>query len=212
MHETNQEVNLVWVGLIVEGGLVLVALVLAYFGLFDHQQYLREIDAQNWKDAFLYGSAATVPLLLFLAIFHFFPTNLLQPMREFVEQKLYPLFRGSTITELLLLSVMAGFGEELLFRWSIQGGIATLLQESAGDQLAMAIGLGVASILFGLCHWVNSSYGLTTLAVGVYLGLTMIWTGTFLVPAVTHTIYDFVALMYIVRMNPQVTGDELIDE
>jgi hypothetical protein len=54
-------------------------------------------------------------------------------------------------------------------------------------------------VIFGVCHWVNYSYGLTTMIVGAYLGWTMILTDTFLVPAVAHALFDFIAFLYIVR-------------
>ena len=205
--EPDPEVNLVWVGMIVEGGLVVVALVLAYFGLYDHPQPLRQIDWSTCQQAIVWGTVATIPMLVYLVVFHFWTPRFLQPMQEFVVENLYPVFRGSTIFEMLLLSLMAGFCEELLFRWCLQGGIASLLESRAGQPVSLAIGLLVASILFGLCHWVNTSYGMTTLFVGMFLGLTMIWSGSFLVPAMAHAIFDFVALIYISRLTPEVSSE-----
>ncbi len=209
MNDPSDDGSLIWFGVMVEGTLALVALALAWFGLFDQQQRLSEIDFSDLANAAVAGTLATIPMLLFLVAFHFFPTKLLRPMKQFVEQKLYPMFRRSTVFELLLLAIMAGLGEELLFRWCLQGGIATILQERSGPEAANLIGLLVASILFGLCHWVNASYGLTTLLIGVYLGLVMIWSGTFLVPAVAHALYDFIALLYISRFyrEPPVVDD-----
>jgi membrane protease YdiL (CAAX protease family) len=197
---TDSEVNLIWVGSIIEGGLALLALLLAWFGLYDHLQPLRDIDGASWIAAFRWGAVATLPLLVYLAIFHFFKPRIFQPMQEFVVEQLYPLFRGSSIFEMLLLSLMAGFGEEMLFRWCLQGGLTTILEPRAGLVASQMIGLVVASILFGLCHWVNASYGFSTLVIGLYLGLTMIWTGSFLVPAMAHAMFDFVALIYISRL------------
>ena len=173
------EVKLIWVGVIVEGGLVVLALILAYFGLYDHSQPLREITWSTWQSAFFWGTIAVVPMLVYLLVFHVWTPRFLQPMQEFVIENLYPIFRRSTIFEMLVLSLMAGFCEEMLFRWCLQGGIASILESRAGPTASLAIGLLVASILFGLCHWVNTAYGMTTLFVGAFLGLTMIWSGTF---------------------------------
>jgi membrane protease YdiL (CAAX protease family) len=201
--EIDGDVHLLWVGLIVEGLLIAIALLLAVVGLYDHQQPLDKIHSAEIWQGLTIGGLATLPMLGYLAVFHFLPTRWLKPMREFCETRLAPLFRSSTWLELLILSLLAGFGEELLFRWCLQGGITSLLTERAGYPAAAAIGLTVGSILFGICHWVNASYGLTTLAIGIFLGLTMIWTGNFLVPAVAHALYDFVALIYIARMGTQ---------
>lgn len=205
--EPDPEVNLVWVGVILEGGLIIVALVLACFGLYDHSQPLRQIDWPTCQHSLVWGTVASLPMLVYLVVFHFWTPSFLQPMQEFVIENLYPVFRGSTIFEMLLLSVMAGFCEELLFRWCLQGGISSLLESRTGQPVSLTIGLLVASILFGLCHWVNTSYGMTTLFVGVFLGLTMIWSGSFLVPAMAHAIFDFVALIYISRLTPEVAAE-----
>ena len=205
--EPDPEVNLVWVGVILEGGLIIVALVLACFGLYDHSQPLRLIDWPTCQHSLVWGTVASLPMLVYLVVFHFWTPSFLQPMQEFVIENLYPVFRGSTIFEMLLLSVMAGFCEELLFRWCLQGGISSLLESRTGQPVSLTIGLLVASILFGLCHWVNTSYGMTTLFVGVFLGLTMIWSGSFLVPAMAHAIFDFVALIYISRLTPEVAAE-----
>jgi len=210
--DADDDVHLLWVGFIVEGGLIAVALFLAWWGLYDHAQPLSQLFdrtlAQTSESSLLknvgWGVLATIPLLLFLAGFHFlrppyFRGSFLQPMQEFVANELHPMFRGSTLLEMFLLSAMAGIGEELLFRWCLQGGITSLFAPSIGTGTAAAIGMLVASILFGLCHWVNNSYGITTLIVGFYFGGLMLLTGSVLVPMIAHGLYDFVAMIYIGR-------------
>ena len=198
--ESNPDINVLSMGVIVEGGLVCVALLFGWFGFFDQQQPLNSIDWQLCRDALIWGCVATVPMLIYLAVTHFWRPAFLQPMRRFVETKLHPMFRGSSLIELLALSLMAGFGEELFFRWCLQGGVTSLLESRIGIAGAIVAGLVIASMVFGGCHWVNASYGVTTIIVGCYLGATMIWTGTWLVPAVAHALFDFVALIYIAKL------------
>ena len=62
---------------------------------------------------------------------------------------------------------------------------------------SIVVGIVIASMVFGLCHWVNVSYGVTTTVIGVYLGWLMCWSGTWLAPAVSHTLFDLVAFLYI---------------
>ena len=120
-------------------------------------------------------------------------------MQQFVDAKLKPIFRNSSLLELLALSLMAGFGEELFFRWCLQGGMTSVLENQIGGTPSIVVGVVVASIVFGGCHWVNASYGITTMLVGAYLGLTMVWTSSWLVPAIAHALFDFVALIYIAK-------------
>ena len=190
-------------GLVVEGGLLLVALFLGWMGLFDHQQPISSIGSWSlWQYSIGWGLIATIPLLVYLIVFHFWTPKFYRPVREIIDEKLRPMFRSSSYLDLLLLSLMAGFGEELFFRWCLQGGITSIAEANGGTPMAAWIGVGIASIIFGACHWVNRTYAITTAIVGVYFGMTMIWTGTWLVPAISHGMFDFIALIYIVRSVP----------
>ena len=193
--------NLLILGFIVEGGLILLALGLAWLGLWDRSQPLEKLleGWSHWRMPLLIGLAATIPMLGYLLLFHFWTPNFLRPMQRFVDLKLKPIFRGSSLLEMLTLSLMAGFGEELFFRWCLQGGLTQFLTPSLGVVNAIAVGVAVASITFGACHWVNSAYGITTILVGIYLGMLMVWTGNWLVPAIAHALFDFVAMIYIAR-------------
>ncbi len=201
-HPSNEKTNLMGMGLIVEGGLAVLALGLAWFGFFEKNQPLNSISAYSsdfWQWIFTCGVAATLPLLVYLLIFHFWTPRFFQPMQEFVDLKLKPMFGNSSILELLILSLLAGICEELFFRWCLQGGITNVLVGRFGETTAIIIGLATASIIFGVCHWVNPAYGITTVVVGGYLGLTMVWTSSWLVPAIAHALFDFVALIYIAK-------------
>jgi membrane protease YdiL (CAAX protease family) len=186
--------SLMKMAFLVEGGLFGLGLAIAYVGFFDRTQPLNAIDARQWRTAGIWGGMGTIPMLLYLAVYHFYSPRVLRPMREFVEVHLKPLFQQCSIMELVVISLLAGFCEELFFRWCLQGGISWISQ-------SLVAGLLVASVVFGLCHWVNRSYGITTTLIGIYLGWLMVWTGTWLAPAIAHALFDFVALVYIARFE-----------
>ena len=193
--------NLLLLGIIVEGGLVILAIGLAWLGLSDQSQPLKDLlDGWiAWKAPVLMGCIATIPMLGYLVLFHFWTPTFLRPMQQFVDKKLKPLFQGISLVQMLALSLLAGFGEELFFRWCLQGGVTQLLFPSLGAVGAIAIGVVLASVVFGACHWVNAAYGVTTTLVGIYLGMLMVWSGSWLVPAIAHASFDFVAMIYIAR-------------
>lgn len=198
--ETEGEVShikLMKMAFVVEGGLAALALVVAYFGFFDWAQPLNALDAGQWRAGFIWGGIGTIPLLIYLAAYHLFAFRLFQPMREFVDRQLKPLFRQCSMVEFAVIALLAGFCEELFFRWCLQGGITSVTQ-------SFVVGLLIASVIFGLCHWVNASYGVTTVLIGIYLGGLMVWTGTWLAPAIAHALFDFVALIYIGRFEVNV--------
>jgi hypothetical protein len=101
------------------------------------------------------------------------------------------MFGGASVAQLAAVAIAAGFGEELLFRGLVQAGIS--------DFLGVTIGLAVASVLFGVCHWLNTTYAILAMLAGAYFGLLLVATGNILTPIVAHAAYDFLALSYLVR-------------
>jgi membrane protease YdiL (CAAX protease family) len=57
----------------------------------------------------------------------------------------------------------------------------------------------MASLLFGLVHFISRTYAALCFLIGIYLGMIWIITGNLMVPAFVHGLYDFVALAYLVR-------------
>ena len=95
----------------------------------------------------------------------------------------------------MLISLFAGAGEEMLFRGLIQAGLDEWMTGPAGAWIALA----VASLLFGLAHMVSATYAVVAALIGAYLGALLIATDNLLAPIVAHGLYDFVALIYLVR-------------
>jgi len=141
--------------------------------------------------ALTFGVAAVLPLLLGL---RWTLTTRLSPVRrlvDLVEKQLGPLLASTSVTELALLATLAGLAEELLFRGVIQEGLTRTLP--AGGPLL------VASVVFGLAHFVTPTYAVLAAVAGLYLGALYVLQGNLLVPIVAHALYDFVALLYLVR-------------
>src|SRR5690625_4573233 len=107
------------------------------------------------------------------------------------------LFAGRVPGAIVAVSVLAGVGEELLFRGVIQTWL--------GQQTSPVIGLIGASVLFGLTHAVSRSYAVLTAVVGAYLGLLYHWSGNLFIPVVVHALYDWVALHYYLRRADRLT-------
>ena len=56
-----------------------------------------------------------------------------------------------------------------------------------------------ASVLFGLGHMVTPTYAVLAGLIGLYLGALSMVFGNLLQVVVVHSLYDFVALLYLVR-------------
>lgn len=105
--------------------------------------------------------------------------------------RLLGLFRGATLPDFLFISVLAGLGEEALFRGLIQGGLV--------DYVGAPMSIVVASVIFGLAHYISRTYVVFATALGALFGLLYAWSGNIAVPMIAHAAYDFVALWYIYR-------------
>lgn len=182
-----------WIGCTLQAGLG----VLAAGWLWWQEQPLEPLFAGGWRQIGL-GLAATLPLLMF---FHRIMTTIrgpFAPVRLFLEQVLHPILQPWSMAQLACISVLAGIGEELLFRGAIQGWVT--------DHLGFALGLIIASAIFGLAHAVNRTYALTAAGVGVYLGLLARSSGSLLAPMLTHALYDFLALVWFLKSGHRPLG------
>jgi membrane protease YdiL (CAAX protease family) len=141
----------------------------------------------------IFGVAATLPLLLGLAVVTRLRFEPFVRLHQFVLDRLVPLFAPLSLFELAAISVAAGFGEEALFRGLIQSGLAAAIGGTNGVVMALA----VSAILFGVCHWITPTYAVLAGLAGLYFGLLFVWSGSLLTPLVAHALYDFFALAYL---------------
>ena len=208
-NDDSANVNLLWVGLLVEGALVGLALLIAQLNFYDHTQPVEQWVSLEWTRVAVAGLIATLPPLAYLVLFHFWRPRFYAPLREFVQQYLKPIFAESGWIELLVLSISAGLGEELFFRWALQGGFFSTLEPIVGYSVAILISIAIASLLFGICHWVNVTYFVFALLAGIYFGVVMVVTETWITAAIAHALFDLVALLYI--QNLAGPSSELVD-
>lgn len=142
-----------------------------------------------WQSVFygMLGAAGTYGLLLlFTRIPGLFPDNLERQM-----QGLYNFASGYSPTVLILLSLLAGVGEELLFRGAVQGW---LMQYTTPSTAVLA-----ASVLFGLVHYVSFTYFLVATGLGLILGGAYVLSESILLVMVWHAVYDMIALFCLLR-------------
>ena len=90
-----------------------------------------------------------------------------------------------------MISIVAGIGEELLFRG--------VLQVVLIGWLGLTFGIILASVVFGLLHAVTPTYAVLATIIGIYFGWFAWASGNLLGPIVAHSVYDFAALAYLTR-------------
>jgi membrane protease YdiL (CAAX protease family) len=103
------------------------------------------------------------------------------------------MFPTASIPQFALIAVLAGVGEELLFR----GVLQTLLVSWTTPML----GLAISSLLFGAAHALSKLYFLLATVIGVCFGWMVLQYHDLVASMVAHSLYDFVALIYLARRN-----------
>jgi hypothetical protein len=118
---------------------------------------------------------------------------------EVIRKTLGELFATCSVIDLLIVSIMAGIGEELFFRG--------FLQDSLGNVIHPWAALVLVSALFGVVHWASWVYALAAGMIGLYLGIIFLVTGNLFVAIAVHALYDFGAILVISRMLQQPATD-----
>lgn len=178
--------SLLLISLFAEGGLALISLI-----LLDNfrDEVLSQINL-SWG-ATGYALLLCLPMLgvLFVAM-----RSKWQPFSHLkieLEEKIQPIFANCKLIDLAFISFLAGFGEELFFRgW---------LQNLLTDKLGIWAGILLASLIFGLAHYISKEYVIYASLTGIYLGLIYHVSGNLYVVMAIHALYDFIALVYLVE-------------
>lgn len=136
------------------------------------------------------GLAATLPLASLLAL----PLGRWRWADELtglVRRFLKTLFRHALPGAVAAVSLLAGIGEELLFRGVVQAELTAWWTPTTG--------IVAASLLFGAAHAVSLPYFILATLMGLYLGLLYHFSGNLLLPIIVHALYDWIAIHFYLR-------------
>jgi membrane protease YdiL (CAAX protease family) len=185
----------VGLAIVVEGGLIAVAWLLGW--LLEVPAFVERYEV-GWKGV-AWGLLAAAPMLAGFFVAVCYPVGPLRSIKRFTDEIVRPLMSNCTLLDLVGISVLAGLGEELLFRGVLQeafrGGLEGPMGETAGVLTAVAL----SALLFGLLHAVTPSYAALAAVMGAYLGLVFHYTDNLLTVIVAHAAYDLVALVWLTR-------------
>jgi hypothetical protein len=165
--------------LLTEGGAFVIAVSVA--GWLDIALF--PLTKEPLGDLLIGIAAALPPFLLFLFSISKAAEKvpLLGSLRKKMLIEIRTIFSSCTFIDLLIISLLAGIGEEFLFRGIIQA----------------KLGIVAASIIFGLFHAVSPAYVIAATIMGFYIGAAYQMSGGLLVPVQIHFVYDLAALVYL---------------
>jgi uncharacterized protein len=190
MVERQEPANGFALAVLVEGSLALLAVVLAWI----FQVPLAELVRPREMPVISHVGRGVLVTLPLLGVFFFLARSSqpsLRELRRHVETLLQQMLPAATLGQLALIAVLAGVGEELLFR-----GVAQTLLVRWTNPL---VGLLLGSLLFGLAHAVSKLYFTLALLIGLCFGWLTMSYNDLIAPIVAHSLYDFVALVYLSR-------------
>ncbi len=189
-----QPATLVWVGLALEAALLMVGLLAAWlFNFFDRDRPLDGFFTGAWGSELALGALLSLPLLGAIYVIFEWQLPFLRDFQRLLDDQLVPLFKPLNLWQVAAISISAGVGEEMLFRWCLQGGLLPLV----GPLLALLI----ASVIFGVCHWVTASYALMATLLGGLIGWVY-WQWGPLTAIALHAMYDFLAIQFMIKSRP----------
>jgi membrane protease YdiL (CAAX protease family) len=169
-----------------EGGLLLLWLLLG--SLLDRPpsaQGEATAGALAWG---VLGTLPLLPLLTWVSVSRWAPVRRL--MAE-VDEVLVPYLSRLSLTDFAVIALLAGVGEEGLFRGLLQGALV--------PRILPLPAILVSSAAFGLLHLITPAYAILAGIIGLYLGVISFLSGNVVIPMVIHVLYDFAALVYLVR-------------
>jgi membrane protease YdiL (CAAX protease family) len=177
-----------------QGGMVLVALALAWLLEVDPWLYVQ----WNVYTAWL-AIAALVPLCGLSLLIDRWQVPFARKLREMWLDALGPALVQCSWWELVLLSMLVGISEELLFRGVLQMWLARWRVVGA---------LILTNVVFAAAHALTPTYALIAGGVGLYLGCVMLLTDppNLLIPILCHAGCDLCSFWCIRRRMEQQAG------
>lgn len=160
-----------------------LALLLAVFLAWYFEISLMPLSEDYFRDIVMGTAGALVPFLFFLFLMSERAGKfaLFGSLRKIVTTGVKEIFSNAKLIDLIVISLIAGISEEILFRGVLQ----------------VKYGIVAASIVFGLAHCISPAYVITAAIMGFYIGAFYYFSNSLLVPVQIHFIYDLGALIYL---------------
>jgi membrane protease YdiL (CAAX protease family) len=182
-----------------ELALGLLALILGWTLGPDAREMIPEPVAESvWPviSGLFYGCLAAIPVLIVIEIVRRIPCEPVRALERLSDDGMFQTLLRLSPLELILISICAGVGEELLFRgWMLYWLAGFEPGGAAPSTFEFGAALVASSIAFGLVHPITKLYVFLAAMMGLYFGALLLWTGNLLIPIAAHAAYDAAQLI-----------------
>ncbi|MEI8213178.1 MAG: CPBP family intramembrane glutamic endopeptidase [Planctomycetota bacterium] len=178
-----------------ELGLAMIAILLgSLFGPNVREHIPRWGDRAGLIEAVVWGVPFGIGLVFLMQGVSKLPLRSLKRLDQIVDDRLQSVLLPLTSIQMVVLSMTAGIGEELLFRGWLQ---RLLVGDLAGEWFSIRVvpGLVLASLLFGLAHPISKAYVVLASFIGLLLGLLYLLTENLLACILAHALYDAILML-----------------
>jgi CAAX protease family protein len=200
MNKRTGHTRFLFLAVVFEGSLVAVAFALGWLFRIDvlHRLQFTAIPA-------VVGLMGAIPPFALLLATERFQIPALERIKKLLLETLGPPLRACRWYEIAVLALVAGIGEEFLFRGAVQPLIEKWTASTGWGWLA---GLILSNVIFGLLHFITPTYAVLAGLMGVYFGLLLDATGTsnLLAPILAHGLYDYLAFLVLIRAAKSAPG------
>lgn len=112
-------------------------------------------------------------------------------------QKITEHFTDYSWAKIACVALLAGVGEELLFRVALQSWLA--------NHVSIYLAIFAPALVFGLLHFLSWSYFIAATIMGLVFGIVYHLTQSAMLVIVWHAVYDLIALGVMIKY-PQLLG------
>lgn len=185
--------------IIFEGTMALIGALLALFCGLDLGKAFQTSDMADFFNQFALGVGISAAMGIFFTILDHVPWSQLKKVSEKTKEIVNDAFKKTSRINRFLVCLLAGVGEEVLFRGFIFVAIFEFWPWGLEFNLNIIAAIIVSSTLFGLGHSITLMYFILSALLGATFCLVFLWTGSLIAPVVAHSLYDFYAIEFALK-------------
>ncbi|MDA9840238.1 CPBP family intramembrane metalloprotease [Rubripirellula sp.] len=182
--------------------LAVVAIALGWLLGPSAREFMPEWNPEDLQPIFTgiwQGGLAAIPMLLAVELIRRIPWDPIRELEQLSDDQMIGALVRLRVPELLIISLCAGVGEELLFRGWLMGWLRDGLSSLNLPIDPVWVALAVSSIVFGFFHPITKMYIFLAALMGSYFGLLLVWSDNLLIPIMAHAVYDAIQLLMTKR-------------